>query len=744
MSLPINKKLLIDSKLTTKEPNIVLCIDGIDTCYGSSSLLSPILIGGPGLIIDGSWLIGGYELTNSDESIISLEGSTTSIRQQLEPDKGRGSSVQSMAIELIDVSGQATELITPGALVDDILGRKAKVYLALSRTASFPNDYVLLFRGIVDDINAGPASIIINLAHPDNKKRQVIFPKVEHKLDGAINNSQTTITLDSVDNLLLPTTGPDGLIDNTFSSYVRIDDEIIKYTGISGLQLTGCVRGQLLTFAASHTDESDVNSFYRLEGTAMSVAQKMMMSKSGYAVQRTPTNFQIVPNLGSLPNTIFFQDLDLQNEDGVTVGDYITTTLAVNGANNVTLKEIIGITKVDSGTYIDIDGVTFVDEAGTTALVQFRSKYDSWPDGLSMGSDEVDVAQHEYIERLFLSSFEYDFYLKDSIENGKEFLETEVYLPASCYSVPRKTKASVQLHIGPLPTSETKILSKTNIVNPSRLKIRRSTAKNFFNTIVYKFEEDSLEDKFLRGRITQDATSLTRIPIGSKALIVESKGMRDVLNGPNLANSAALRKLNRYKYGAESLEGVNVTFGDGFAIEVGDVVILDPTDLKLVNTVDGNRNKPAAFFEVINKSLNYKTGEILLDLTDTNFATNARYGLIGPSSRISFGISQTQFVIEQYFPSPFGASEFQKWSRYPNCAVKIRSADFTTRFFQTVITQSTSNTITVRDALGFVPVAGDIMELADYDFADVTDVIKLIYVHLAPLLGGADDPYQML
>ena len=745
MSLPISLRLFQDSQLTTKEPNIVLSIDGIDTNFGSSTITETLKIGSTGLLIGGGWLIGGTGVVAGQATLISLDGSTTTISHQLEHDKGRGTSVQSMQIELVDINQEATQLITPGLVVDDLLGRKAKIYLALSSTSKFPDDYVILFRGIIDDIVASPASISINIAHPESKKRQIIYPSVEHVLNGAITNSQTTITLDSVDNLLLPVSGPSGAIDYSFLGYVRIDDEIIGYTGISGLQLTGCTRGNFATIPVAHNDQVAVKSFYRLQGTAMDLAQKIMMSGSGYWTQRDVTTFNDIPVVGIVPNTIFFSGINLSNEDGVSVGDFITTTLATNGANNVTLKEILSINVIDEGTYIEVSGVSFVTESTTAAKIQVRSKYDSLPDGLAMGGDEVDVAQHEYLQTLFLSSFQYDFYLKESIENAKEFIETQIYLPASAYSVPRKAKASAQLHIGPLPNANILTLSKENITNPSQLKIRRSIAKNFSNTIIVKFEEDAIEDKFLKGRITQDATSLTRIPVGSKGLVIESKGLRDSLNGSNLANSSSLRKLDRYKYGAESLDGVKTTLGDGFKVEVGDIVILDPTDLKLANTTTGTREKAAAFFEVVNKSLNYKTGEVVLSLTDTNFATNARYALIGISSQIKTGISQTQFVIEKAYYSTWGASEYQKWLRYPLCAVKVRSPDSITRYFQTVIMDASSNTITVRDALGFIPQAGDIMELAQYDFIDTTDQIKLIYGFMSDtVFGDGKSQYQML
>jgi hypothetical protein len=67
-------------------------------------------------------------------------------------------------------------------------------------------------------------------------------------LDGAINSAVTTITLTSVTGF--PTTG-----------VVKIDNELISYTGISSNDLTGCTRGINGTAAASHSDGAGVEVF---------------------------------------------------------------------------------------------------------------------------------------------------------------------------------------------------------------------------------------------------------------------------------------------------------------------------------------------------------------------------------------------------------------------------------------------------------------------------------------------------
>ena len=82
-------------------------------------------------------------------------------------------------------------------------------------------------------------------------------------LDGAINDSQTTITLVDASDY------PDASV--TYPVFVMIDSEIIKYSGKSGNDLTGCTRGATFTqwnegasrsytssAAASHADNTGV------------------------------------------------------------------------------------------------------------------------------------------------------------------------------------------------------------------------------------------------------------------------------------------------------------------------------------------------------------------------------------------------------------------------------------------------------------------------------------------------------
>jgi hypothetical protein len=65
------------------------------------------------------------------------------------------------------------------------------------------------------------------------------------QLDGSIDASQTTITVDSTTGF--PTVG-----------FVTIDSEVIKYTGTTATQFTGCTRGADGTGATTHMDNAPV------------------------------------------------------------------------------------------------------------------------------------------------------------------------------------------------------------------------------------------------------------------------------------------------------------------------------------------------------------------------------------------------------------------------------------------------------------------------------------------------------
>lgn len=747
MPIDLTKNARLSAQEIRKSPSIVVEFDGIFQKFGSATILRVIRIGDDDLFIGNDWKIGGSVEIEGQEPALTFDadfGSTsTKIDYKLNPDRGIGSSVSSLEIAFVD---DKADTILGIFSENEMLARKCRVWLSPNASnTTFPEDYIIIFRGIVDGINAAPGGVVLNISHPDQKKRQTIFNSVETDLNGAINNSTTSIALTDTAGLLTPVLGPSGLNDTSLKFYVRIGDEIIRYTGVSANNLTGVVRGQLGTSGASHNDEASVTSFYTLEGQAIDIALKMMLSGyNDYFLQGLElTSVEEINPTEIIENSIFFEGVDLTQIYGITSGDYITVSGCSNGANNVTLKLIDEVVKIDDGSYILVDGVTFATENAPPpgAVVAFRSKYDTLGEGLKMSPDEVDVYEHERLQSLFLSSFEYLFYLTDTIDSGKDFIEQQIYSPIACYSIPRMARASVGYHIGPLPTASIPLLNDKNVRSPGSIIKRRSIGKNFYNTIIYKFDKALLDDKYLQGSLFTNAESRVNIPIGTKALIIEADGLRSGA----FASSNASRRLNRYAFGAEYFTQVKVFFRDAFNIEVGDLVLFDGTNLKIANFQTGEREGDVKLYEVISKSFNIVTGDIIFELVDTNYSTAARYCLISPASFIKNGISASSFIIQSSFDSVFDDDEYLKWTRFIDngLTVRIRNTDYSTEATG-VVDRIQGNTVYLENSLGFTPTTGMLMEISDYP---PSDQIKLIYGFVAENASGfsnGDDPYRML
>lgn len=746
MSYQITESMDDASKQSNLTPQIVLKIDGIDKLYGAVIINKFVRIGDPDLYIDGSWLIGGLKpLENQSPYISYNSGTSTSINQKLDLAKGTGESISSMQVSLIDKNGEITrDLLTPGAQVEDILARRCRIFLGFADTA-WPEDYIVIFRGIIDEAKSSPGLVNFNIAHPDTKKRSEIFQKQETTLTADVGLGDTTISVADTTGFLEPYTGANGLIDPAMKLYLKINNEVMQYEALTATQFSLVTRDELATIPATHTTGDSVESLYRLEGNAIDLALKLMFSGNNgpYQEDIDATNFVRIAGSETVANSIFFNEVDIALEYGVVIGDFITTTGATNPANNVTNKEIIGIEQTEDGSYLVVDGASFIEENETAALVNITSQYDTLGTGLEMTGEDVDVEEHQKIKSTFLQSFDYDFYLKESII-GREFLSEQIYNPASAYSLPRKSKASIGYHFPPLPGTDIKGINANNVLNAGKLAIVRTVNKNFYNHIIYKYEYTALQENPTKGLIRRSQTSIDRIPVGNKPLTIEATGIRDVLSASSITEIASERRLKKYRFAAEYIRGIQVNFKIGFNLEVGDIVLFDMTALKVSDIQSGTRAGESRLFQIDNRAINLNTGVVTLSLVDTSFDKDQRFGLISPASFIKSASSKNTFIIQQSFSSPFGVNEYRKWTSYLGAAVKIRTLDFTTAGTG-IISAINRNTIILETDLAFVPTAGMIMELDEYD--NQIEDVKLIYTFMSDDINDFADgkpPYTMI
>lgn len=735
MGIELTERARTESLKKTIHPQLVLEIEGVDTLFGAVEIERVIRIGDEGLLIGDDWVIGGLTAVDDQMDVISLDSiGGNRIDQQLRPDLGSVSSVSSVMLSLVDRGGEITRITSPGIVIDDVLGAKAKLYLGFTNT-SFPEDYIPVFTGIIDDVEYPPGMVKINIAHPEQLKRQEIFQEVEITLAEPLDNSETTITVTDASGLAVPVNGPDGSPDPAINYYIRIDDEIIQYTGVSGNDITGCTRGALDTVAVAHDDETQGKSLYSLEDSTINCALKIMLSgKNDYWVTGVEiSTYEETGPASVVANAVFFSGVDVFREYGVVAGDYATTTGSTTPGNDFTLKEILEVVQTDDGSYVVIDDVTLTQEDGDGATISFRSKYDSLGIGLGMSPDQVDVTEHEFWGQFQLAGFEYRFIIQESV-NGKDFLDKEVYLPVGAFSIPRQGRASMGYHASPVLRDDLVTLSKENIKSPDKIKMRRSTNRNFYNTVVYKYDQRPTDDKFLSVRITTDADSRDRIRIGSKVFDVESNGMRSDLNGSGIATRISSNYLTRYKYAAQFFENIPLLFRDGFLVEAGDLVLFDPTDLMIPNLETGTREKPAKLMQVVNKKLDLKTGNVELAIVDPDVDQETRYGAISPSSLVTGGTT-TSVGIEESFGEFFTAQEGRKWEEYAGATINVHSWDYSFEEEVTLLGVNPSNEhellIDPDTPLSAPPSAGYVVDIADYaDEPETNAMFKALYAHV--------------
>jgi hypothetical protein len=395
-------------------------------------------------------------------------------------------------------------------------------------------------------------------------------------------------------------------------------------------------------------------------------------------------------------------------------------TAIISGGANAGTRLVVSTVNTDLGAYIIVDGANLTTEGAVGATISLLSKYAVLPKyvGLEMTPDQVDVAEFESKYNQFSSSlFEYDFFIKDQV-NGNEFINEQILYPSGAYSLPRKAKTSIGLTLPPLNQLETKVLDDSNIQSPGQLKIDRNISKNFYNAVVYKYNKDEVTEKYAKGKIRQSSDSTNRIRIANKTLTIESDGIKQDANFTGKFDIQAKRFLNRYQYAAESIS-VEVDYGTGFAVELGDSVILDGRELNLSDTKDENASRTfqPRLFEVQNKVLNLKGTPIKLDLVDTAFSLNGRYGVFSPSSKVDAGSTTTTIVLKDSFGTvlTLNAESF-KWVNYLGYKVRVRSADYT---FDEEVTLSSidptnDNAIIVSPALSAPPSENYIVDIVTY------------------------------
>ena len=787
--------LTSDAKAKLEQVNlstqIIVEIEGIPYVFGAQVVGEFARIGAEGLLING-FDIGGNVPVQNQRDWISIDGTTTTLSQQLKQDLST-SSVTTMNVALLNVGEQLSTWFAPGGLVDDVLARKCDVFLTLDGLAH-PEDSIRIFSGIISSMTFKAGVAVVQVSHPEQLKRQKIFPEfktqvfktdgtIGSNLTGGINESTTSIPVsdgsvftastvtdfrfieigsekmkvtnvagnnltvvraqlntgasahsssDEVvevygvgkDESVIKVTDLTNFLpsDGIVKTYVTINDEAMEVTNAQNIfdgstllyGLLTVLRGQFSTTKFFHESEDDVESVYRVQDKGIDAALKILLSNGGtpYLTNISVPKFEQITSVVNQDNAFALQR-DPQKEYGLVKGDKVTITGASVSANNVTNAVIQGFGFEDPFYYVFIDQ-NLSSETESSAVASFTSQFNVLGKDFALKLDptQVDVEQHLKIRNNFINSHpDLDLIIREQTD-GQELINRLIYRPYSIYPIPRKGKVSCNITSPPLAESDTKFIKIDNVLNPDSLQIQRNINEFFYNAIIYKYSPDIIEDDLKAGFILKSEESENRIPVGNRPLVIEARAFRRTDAVLNYIRDVSLKFLDRYKFSAEYIN-VNTMYSVGMPIDIGDTVILQGDDLKIVDTKNPGKVFQDRVMEVTGKRLNIKSGVVSLTLTDTVFSADARFGVISPSSKVKANATTTNIPLKISYASLINVDEREKWINYLNKNVKIRNADYSYNQDTIIRGIDTDLNMTV-DALSSPPGEDFIVQIPDY------------------------------
>lgn len=737
----------------TKTPIIAVEIEGIDDVFSSATTYTRIRYGMPGLNYGDPGLVyGGLTESIDDDGnpisrpYIAIDSGLT-ISQKVEPEQGRG-SVSQLSIKFIDKDGYFSRIISRGGPIPDILGNTfVRVRFGYDGTA-FPEDFFVIFRGNVSNVQWGQGYVILTISDANVRRRQNVFFSATTRLSEAIDSSQTSFSAVSTDRFYEIPTRIDGFQDtDTVKTYIKIDDEIME-TGPGPFNGTFTItdRGARGTSAAAHVDGSEVINSVQLEGNAIDLALKIMLSGwDGYYEENVAIRGLGVTFDSSDP----FDDhaiampigVDAVESYGISVGDLIQVSGAGIPANDK-LCVVTGFRNVDSvqNSVILVDETFSVENSPpSTCVFDVQSQYDTLPIecGLKLHPKEVDVARFQDFRNKFFGTGDNDmrFYITEP-QVGKEFIEKECIFPIGAYSITRFGLVSLSFTKPPIADERLVQLDHTNVLNADRITFTRSlTNRRFYNEIRYDYDfSDEGELTSRTALLDADSFELFR---QASTLPIEARGLRTDLGAETLISRRGGYLLRRYKDAAFEISVV-VNMEAGSLIETGDVVLVkDPDTLKILDVFTGNRYLGDQLFEVIDRKVNLAQGNIELRLLSSiGFLATDRFGTISPSSQIDAGASTTSLPLKDSYGPLFPGEEHRKWDVVQGCTVHVHSYDYTDS--ATAVFDSFNpidiNTMNVSPALPFTPSEDYIVDIADYPTAtglqsDPDELCKLLFAH---------------
>lgn len=718
----------------TKQLAVAIIIDGVPDVLTNVPVYTAIRYGDPDLFYGDPGLVYGQLRIRDDVKPYVMVSDGLTLQQKIEPEQGRG-AISTLSIPFLDKDGYMTQLVSPGVIVDELLGNKLCTIKLGYANSSFPEDYFDIFRGYVTSITCVPTKVILQFSDANVKRKQSVGFSPETKTVGAMTNVQTTVTLNTAAGLYDQIQDVNGVYDAAVNTYLAIDDEVMQYGSgaISGNTVT-ITRGARGTTAATHDNDSDATNTIQIQDNCITTALKVMLSGWGGPwvtdVEAYAFGVSLSPDFVTSAAIVLNEDADVYW--GLTVGDQVTIT--GSGAGNDGSYIITGIEDNANGSnrLLLID-TALTPESPAVGTMSFRSKYDTLPTafGSKQTPREVDVAGHESLRLNYFSSSIYrvQLYFQSKVDSAKSMIESQCFLPFGIYSVTRFGRMSVGFTKPPLSSARVQFLNNRNVLDPQNIQIQRATnTRRFFNIIQYQYDQAD-NGNYGSTAAFLDSESLTLTAI-QQPLPIQANGVRTSLGGNIAIQQRASFLLNRYKRGAFEIN-CRVNWGVGSLIEVTDpVVVTDNGGLKIPNFNNGERDLGEQLFEVIQRTINIKDGNVSLTLLSNLGATvGTRYATVSPSSNLTALSTTTNLFLEDSYGALFPGQEGKKWVRFIGLPVRVHNADYSDSEEVTLtgFLDANPNVMTVSPALSFVPGTGYTVEVGSYPATDTDPKTNAIY-----------------
>lgn len=184
--------------------------------------------------------------------IYSVVQGISGTSQKLNPDTANA-SIGAINFNLVDKASAITVALG-GQLILGRSTRRQRVRIYVGFEGLAWADYTLVQTQLVTKIDFEGGAYKFSCADVQREMRKELFELAKTSLAAAVASGDTTIQVNNTAAFSMVSHGL-SYSDSSLATvgYIKINDEVIKYTGKTSTQFTGCTRGALNTVAADHT-----------------------------------------------------------------------------------------------------------------------------------------------------------------------------------------------------------------------------------------------------------------------------------------------------------------------------------------------------------------------------------------------------------------------------------------------------------------------------------------------------------